>query len=264
MQLSKNDLKIIEENKSQFISFVYLDDNGCIKQFDIATKNISQGGKFFNHTKHFFKTIEGKSFVNPFRALATTSFFCENIASTKNLRSKATTSLKNATLPKDLLIMIGIGFQIDDPEDFAHEAVDKYAPLRSDIMLTLENLGIKTDIHYYCSRLQASIIGISGQNIIDLVDNFFIAKFIIANITDSYGLSAQFKPMSNFSLLIKTNNENYLSLLNKKLNNNISDSLKIREIASYKNNKDTIINITLEEGNIHKLYSDLTELVSHT
>lgn len=264
MQLSKDELKIIEENKSQFVSFIYLDDNGCIKQFDQLAKNISKGSKFLNHSKHYFKTIEGKNFKNPFRALATTSFFCENIASAKNLRSKAAESLKNAKLPKDLSLMVGIGFQVDDPEDFANEAVDKYAPLRSDIMLTLEDLSIKTDIHYYCTRLQTSIIGISGKNIIDLVDNFFIAKFLIANITDSYGLSAQFKPMSNFSLLIKTNDEAYLNSLNKKLKNNMSDSLKVQEVESYKNNNDAIINVTLNEGNIHKLYSDLNELISHT
>lgn len=264
MQLSKDDLQIIEENKSQFVSFIYLDDNGCIKQFDQLAKNISKGGKFLNHSKHSFKTIPNKNFVNPFRALSTTSFFCENIASAKNLRSQAAESLKNATQPKDLDLMIGLGFQIDDPEDFAHEAVDKYAPLRSDIMLTLEDLGIKTDIHYYCTRLQASIIGISGQNVIDLVDNFFIAKFIIANITDSYGLSAQFKPTSNFSLLVRTSDGKFLEVLNKKLHSNISDSLKIQEIESYKNNDVAIVNITLNEGNIHKLYSDLTELISHT
>lgn len=243
MQLLKNDIEFIKNNKLQFISFKYLGDNGCIQQIDIASNNIEQIDTFLDRSECVLKPIDGKKFIDPFRSFPTASFFCENIASKNNYRQLAIKLFNEAQQTTISSLMAEISFWIIDDScatknnDGAY-SIDKHANLRSDIVATLEGINIKTGSCCQDSYSGASIISVKGKNIIDLSDNLIITKFIIANMADSYGLRAKFKypdnNISNIALLLSTNDKKYIDILLGKKQTNIED-IKIKTTHLYKN-----------------------------
>jgi hypothetical protein len=107
-----------------------------------------------------------------------------------------------------------------------------------------------------------------GQNIVDLADNLFIAKFIIANMADSYGLAAQFKApdnMENISLLLKTKDNDYINILFNKLQKPTHDGNAINKVRSYENHSaEKVLNIGIIESNPAALYLDLVKLINRS
>jgi len=88
---------------------------------------------------------------------------------------------------------------------FTADPDDIHSNLRSDIVATLEKINIKTTAHFHGTTAAESVIGIRGNDPIDLEDNLLISKFIIQNIVSSYGLSVKFScpPTPNLTLIFQ-------------------------------------------------------------
>ena len=65
MQLSKDDIEFIKNNKSQFVSFKYLGDDGCVKQIDLNASNIKQIDTSLDRSECVLNPIDGKKFIDP-------------------------------------------------------------------------------------------------------------------------------------------------------------------------------------------------------
>lgn len=223
MQLSKSEIELVKQNKSQFVSLKFLGDDGALKQIDTSFNNIKEGNLFICSNKVNLKPIDKKNFIDPFRSFPTTSFFCENIASNYSPRKLASTLLSKASESFKPSLTAEISFWISEnsalnQNSFSADPIDKYANLRSDIISTLESININTSIHFHGRTSEESVIGVRGENIVDLADNVIIAKFIIANITESYGLNAQFTLLdnkeANISIVLKGTVKEMDKLLN--------------------------------------------------
>lgn len=257
MQLSESEIKLVKENKSQFVSLKYIGDEGGLKQVDASFNNINDGKLFVCSNEINLKPIDNKNFIDPFRSFPTTSFFCENIASKYNSRCLATKLLSK---PQENFIgslSAEISFWILEDETQAKgtllsaDPIDKYANLRSDIVSTLESINIGTTIHFHGSTCDESVIGIRGRDVVDLADNIIITKFIIANIADSYGFNIKFTALdskkSSISIVINEQSDGI---------GNLSNTIE-------KNTKQTVLSLNkhhaygFELGKIH-LYKTTT------
>ncbi len=263
--LSESELKIIEDNKSEFVSFKYIDENGNLKQIDSFARNLNRINEpnihksgiipskpkinlpnlnsFICNNEIKLKPINDKIFTDPFRSFPTTTIFCENIASEYNSRDLANNIITKEKHKFELNLSAEISFWTSkDPAQeetiFGSDIIDKYANLRSDIISTLESININTTIHYCGTCPEESIIGIKAKNIIDLADNILITKFIIANIADSYGLKARFtKPNNckkpNISIIIEDKPDEISNLLQNIKNNLDKESFFSSKIQTY-------------------------------
>lgn len=211
MELSKEELAIAQKNNSEFISLKYLDNDGSLKQVDALLKTFQSDQFFICNDSIILRPIKNKNFIDPFRSFSTTSFFCENIGIKNNQRELAKNLISNSEPLEALSISAEISFCLDDElgqNDYSYIAdpVDKYSNLRSDIMSTLEDIGIPTISHFHGKTYSESIIGISGTDIIDLIDNIIITNFVITNVVNSYNLVAKFTvfdQLSNITLILK-------------------------------------------------------------
>ncbi|MDG1436423.1 MAG: hypothetical protein P8P83_01370 [Rickettsiaceae bacterium] len=287
MKLSRNELEIVNNNESQFISFKYLGDDGLLKQIDCSAKSLEENFPFANLKEISLQTIENKNFVDPFRSFSTTTFFCENLSSKHNSRQRLTALLSNNKELKNLESIdfaTEISFWIDGQsssidQKFTTDPVDKFANLRSDIVATLERVNIKTGLHFHGKNSGESVITIQGNSIVDLSDNLLISKFIIANVADSYGFHAEFTPpnndTSNIALLVKGtdhNIENISALIERNLNNthllrknNTSPPFNLNKTCLYRGlSSSSAYKIELTCGDLSDLYLVFIDLLSHS
>ena len=254
MQLSKTEIEIAKQNNSRFVSLKYIGNDGALKQIDTSFNNLKEEKLLVCDNAINLKPIDGKVFIDPFRSLPTTSFFCENIASKYNPRKVAVTLLSKSNEEFKPSLTAEISFWIEETDyhtdyPFIADPIDKYANLRSDIISTLEHINIKTAAHFHGSTSGESIISIRGDDIVDLSDNVIITKFIIANIADSYGFTVQFTALdnniTNISLIIQSNSNDTDKLL-KAMQHNI-------EQISHLANKDTIYGFELASIHPYKV-----------
>ncbi|MDC0864851.1 hypothetical protein OAP56_02760 [Rickettsiaceae bacterium] len=199
MELSKSEIKFIHEHNADFISLKYLDDNEILKQIDVSTKNLQESNLICGSDIVSLKAIKDKYFFDPFRSHPTVTFFCEKVMNSENARQALIKRIEGHNKKhKNSKIEAKINFEIDnasnnnsDDNSFASDPVDKYSNLRSEIVNILQNINIKTTNHFHGKSYSECIIGITGNDIADLADNIVITKFIIANVADSYALSAK-------------------------------------------------------------------------
>ena len=262
MQLSERDIELIRQNKSQFVSLKYLDIDGVLKQIDASFTSLEERSLNICDDNINLKPIYNKGFIDPFRSFPTTSFFCENIASKMNSRMLATKLLKalNESIKSKLSIELSfwIANEVDTGLTYVADPIDKHANFRSDVVSILEKIGVRTTSNFHGKTSAESVIGIWGDNIIDLADNLIVTKYIIANIADSYNLKAQFtfNSNANISLVIIRNmdeqndiflsmqrNIEQLSLISSRFNNH---SFKLLDLHNYKmTNSDVVLKIDL-------------------
>ncbi|PCJ24083.1 MAG: hypothetical protein COA94_07650 [Rickettsiales bacterium] len=255
MILSDEEIGMVQKNESQFVSFKYLDDKGVLKQIDTSFQNILDGKRFFSDDSINLKTIIGKAFIDPFRSFPTTSFFCENLTSKDNQRGKAIKLIDEYSEPDFVFLGAEIRFwvfkKINDCDKFTSGFVDPFANLRSDIIACMEKINIPTTTHNCGEIPTESVVGIEGNSIVDLADNVLLAKFIIANVTDSYGMSALFScdpSASNLALLARGNTER----MTENARNITRDSAKIKEVTGLKtdNLKDSSV-LTIHKAELN-------------
>jgi len=205
MKLSEDDINLVQKHKSKFASFKYLGDDGFLKQIDVPAKAI-KNSIFFAATNINLHPIKSKAFIDPFRSELTTSFYCENHASTTNQRNVAEKIHDSANYPLFNEYFAQISFWVVDEtceDNGLHciaDPIDQYANLRADIISTLENIGIESTYHHHGKTNNESVIGIKGKTVIDLADNIIIAKFIIANVSASYSTHISFSVNDNINL----------------------------------------------------------------
>jgi hypothetical protein len=94
-------------------------------------------------------------------------------------------------------------------EDISLEPLDQLINLRSEIIDTIENIGIKTTYHCDGSKPSQCIIGVESDNILDMADNIIIIKYIIKNVAHSYGKHVIFTRDKGVPLSVYLNLSNY-------------------------------------------------------
>jgi hypothetical protein len=223
MYLTNENLTFVKKNESLFVSLKYLDLQGKLNQLDSSSKNILADSN--NHGFEVSKNIcllpiSSKGFCDPFRALPTTSFLCVNIADDLNIRKYASKLVYDFSANMVATFEAELKFWIDSPVGennfWKIDPFDQYSNLRSDILDVLEKIDIKTTIHMPGNKNGECIVGFQGKNIIDLADNFVLAKFVIDNVAANYGQKVLFNKdkEQNLKLVLLCNDNDGQVFLN--------------------------------------------------
>ncbi len=205
MKLSEDDIDLVQKHKAKFASFKYLGDDGFLKQIDVSASALKKS-IFFAASDLNLHPIKSKAFIDPFRSELTTSFYCENHCSTMNPRTVAEKIHDSANYPLFNEYFAQISFWVvdetsgDNDLSCIADPIDQHANLRADIISTLESIGIESTYHHHGKRNNESVIGIRSKTVIDLADNIIIAKFVIANVSASYGICISFSFNENINL----------------------------------------------------------------
>ncbi|MCF8494312.1 MAG: glutamine synthetase [Rickettsiaceae bacterium] len=283
MKLSEDNIELIHKHKSKFVSFKYLGDDGFLKQIDVSTSSLVGTNILFTVNNLNLHPIKSKAFIDPFRSLLTTSFYCENHSSTVNPRKAAEKIYNSATYPSFNEYFAQISFWIVD--EFSEEKssnlayiadpIDQQSNLRADIIATLESIGIETTYHYHGRKNNESVIGIKGKTVIDLADNIIITKFVIANVAASYSrtINFTFNDTINLSLLVKSQKTQidaiYSALTSRsKQVSTFSTQLdeyffELKEVRHYKVNDEVVLYIGLIVFEQFIPYLCLVDLLSY-
>ena len=214
MKLSEDNIELVHKHKSKFASFKYLGDDGFLKQIDVSANSLVGTNILFAENNLNLHPIKSKAFIDPFRSLLTTSFYCENHGSTTNPRKAAEKIYNSAPCPSFNEYFAQINFWVADEFSgekssnlaYIADPIDQQANLRADIISTLENIGIESTYHYHGKINNESVIGIKGKTVIDLADNIVITKFVIANVAATYSrcINFTFNENINLSLFVKS------------------------------------------------------------
>ncbi|GAB4162911.1 MAG: hypothetical protein Tsb006_1450 [Rickettsiaceae bacterium] len=282
MRLSEDDLKLIKDNDCQFISLKYLGEDGMLKQLDTyANTVVNSKQHFFNHNDIKLSAIKNKAFLDPFRSAPTASFFCENMSDRAHHHRRIADDIYKASRQsEEHKVSAEISFwfaegNCNNSSLFASDPKDQHANLRSDIMSTLEDIGIQTTVHYHGEEDLQSVIGIKGSTVIDLADNLVISKFIIANCSASYGLNAYFtlpgKTNINLCLAVEQADieEKYSRLMARGIKAlSFATQLpeykfEVKKISKYMTTEQVALNVGLETTNHFIPYFALLEFLAH-
>lgn len=265
MFLSTQNIDLIKKHESKFISFKYVDLNGTLKQIDISSKNIINNIIYIEDLELNLKPILGKIFIDPFRAITTTTIFCENINAKQNFRKNLLQKLelsKNQNMEHDLSLEISFWLQDEmtrskgDNLLCCADPVDIYANLRSDIIQTLENINLKTTLHYHGKTNNHCVIGISGDNLPDLIDNYYVSKFIIQNIAENYGKIAEFHCQKHNNLCLSLVNIENLAKNLEPLSKFCHHLPSLKSIAK---NKSKLLLAIKNNTNLYQALKELTQ-----
>jgi hypothetical protein len=280
MNLSEDDIKLISSNESSFASFKYLSDDGFLKQIDFSSNALKNNIVFVPHGINLYP-IKSKAFLDPFRSVSTTSFYCENRNSKMNTRKEAERIYASSSHPSFNEYFAEISFWIEtklaknNKVNFVSDSIDPYANLRADIISTLEAAGIESSYHYKGKTNNESVIAIKGKTVIDLADNIVIAKFIIANVSISYAMNANFTYDENINLKLFLKSKQteidavYASLAarSKQVSAFCTKSkehfFEIKEIHHYKVDSDVILQLELTTLEQFIPYLCLVDLLSY-
>lgn len=223
MYLTNENLNFVKKNESLFVSLKYLDLQGRLHQVDSSSRNIwadSNGHGFEVNKNICLLPIDSKGFCDPFRALSTTSFLCDNIANDFNIRKYANKLVYDFSANIVGTFEAEVTFWIDNHHkeegSYNVDPFDHYSNLRSDILETLEKIDVKTTIHMPGNKKGQCVIGFKGENIVDLADNFILAKFVINNVAANYGQKVIFSKgnENNLKLVLLCNNNDGQVFLN--------------------------------------------------
>ena len=286
MIINLEDIEKVKKHESKFVSLKYIDLLGNLLQLDMHYQHfISNSNEITGLPLKSIKIISNKVFSDPFRSFPTTSFLCENLEENFNIRTIAGRLITEHNLDSYQNISIFIHFWIENKDKIdivdSHsnlliaDPFDKYANLRSDIIECLENIGIKTSLHYHGSGYNECIIGIEGNGILDLADNVVISKFIIANVAYSYGQNVKFSNKNDYGLELHINHNQKLH--DQFAHNILNNSNKIADLFRPASNdllNISLINpeyqsdlenskILLKTGNIFNPYLAITALIGY-
>lgn len=175
----------------EFISFKYLDDDGSLRQYDAASRNVSSD--LIVHGANHPKLIPIKQFCDPFRSYPTLSIFCVNAEGLK--KRDFLTKIEAFNAPVDAHISFW-----RTPNSQANG--DIYTDLRSEILKNLEELDIVTTIHYYKKITCQNVVGMVCKNILEVIDNVVIARYLIENLATGYGFEVAFENENNVNLTL--------------------------------------------------------------
>ncbi len=219
MYLTNKNINLVKQNDSEFVSLKYLDVHGRLCQLDFLAKNMvadfDNKGLKLREDLHLIP-IDGKAFIDPFRALPTTSFLCNNIAKGSDIRGYASKILFDYDITSSVALELTFWIlnehnSVSDQESCLADPFDIYSNLRSDILQHLELLGICTIFHRVGRNVSENMLSFKANNIEDLSDNVILAKFIINNIAANYGKKVVFNQVNqnNFKLLFNFSNNDY-------------------------------------------------------
>ncbi len=280
MELSEDVIELVRKHKAKFASFKYLGDDGFLKQIDVSASSL-ENNFFFASNNISLYPIKSKAFVDPFRSALTTTFYCENHNSKMNARNIAKKIYTSANHPLFNEYFAQISFWVISENSrnnnlaYIADPIDQHANLRADIISTLETVGIESTAHYHGKANNESVIGIKGKTVIDLADNIVIAKFIIANVSASYGMCVSFifNENINLNLLLKSKKTEidavYASLMARSKQASAFSTqtneyfFELKEIHHYKVDNEVALHIELVTLEQFIPYLCLVELLSY-
>ncbi len=283
MKLSEENIELVHKHKSKFVSFKYLGDDGFLKQIDVSANSLVGTNIFLAASKLNLRPIKSKAFIDPFRSLLTTSFYCENHSSTVNPRKTAEKIYNSCSYPLFNECFAQISFWVTDEFSgrktsnlaYIADPTDQQSNLRADIIATLESIGIESTYHYHGRINNESVIGIKGKTLIDLADNIVLTKFVIANVAASYSttINFTFNENINLSLFVKGKKTQIDDTYNALMFRSRQDStfstqldeyfFELKEVHHYKVNDEVVLHIGLIVFEQFIPYLCLVDLLSY-
>lgn len=208
MDIKKKIQNLCETHNVKFISFKYLDEDEFLKQVDVLYDKSQNLECFLEEYGDFVFTDH--IFIDPFRSHSTISVFCiKNNSVIQDLREQIESFDNSSTYNS---FSAEMKFWIFDNElDYHQPALkqsdpfDLYANLRSDIIITLNEIGVKTGLHYHGTTKGENVISVKESGALQLLDTILVARFIVNNCVASYGMKNNFN--SNKSSNITLNYE---------------------------------------------------------
>lgn len=241
MKFASKHIELFKKHESQFVSLKYPSLRGQLKQIDLFIHNANNDRCRIYDNHISLAPLANKVFLDPFRSLRTTSILCDNIQSEGSVRTYIKELMDNENHDchlKQCSLTLEIAFclQCNDKdrannEDrsclYESDPKDIYANLRSDIVSILESINIKTTYHYHGKQESQCVIGITGGSIIDLADNYLIAKYIIQNVAVNYGqeIAIDAKDNNYFTLIIQ-DSKDVLNQIDYNIKSNLCDLQK--------------------------------------
>ncbi len=208
MCLSKNDLDIIRNNGSSFVSFKFINGSGQLLSIDSLVQSNLRADFTIGNKTHRLKPF--LSFEDPFRSHPTTSFLCEDLSSFPNHRqdlikaekqnNKSTSGLSRYISAKLLFCTSRLEKDCNASYMLCSQPIDQFADMRSDMVKTMYESGINVNSHYHGLGYEESIIAICGNNLVKLADDIVLGLYIIKNVAAGYGVLVDLEGKGNLSV----------------------------------------------------------------
>ena len=205
MEIKKKIHNLCETHNVKFISFKYLDGDEFLKQIDVLYDK-SQNLEYFLEEYNDF-VFTDHVFIDPFRSHSTISVFCiKNNSVIQDLRKQIESFDNHSTYTS---FSAEMKFWIFDNElDYHQPALkqsdpfDLYANLRSDIIITLNEIGVKTGLHYHGTTNGENVISVKESGLLQLLDAILVARFVISNCVASYSMKSSFTSNKNSNITL--------------------------------------------------------------
>ncbi len=152
--------------------------------------------------------MPGRFFQDPFRNATTVFCLCDLVIEGRTIRHFASEYLKTTPVFYNIKLEAAIEFSILDKaeedsgqNDFLKKVNecrylasprDRFANVRSEIMELSQRASVDVSSHYYGTKYGQSISVLNADNFLAMADNLLIFRYIVENVSDSYGVYAIF------------------------------------------------------------------------
>lgn len=233
-------VKFISENNIKILSLCHIPEDGRLKTLSFSatdqkrTQEILQMGERVDGS-NLFRFIEAdrsdiyimprldRVFINPFSNVPTLNILCDYLdengkpldTAPKNVLARAERKLR-ASSTVDLRVLAELEFYLvikqnaemlfpSEPDKNYHESapLTRFEDLRSEVMITLTNIGVATKYgHSEVGRLwskdgtlmEQQEIEFMPQSLTNMAETIPIAKWVVRNICAKHGVSVSFSP----------------------------------------------------------------------
>jgi hypothetical protein len=197
---SKGIRERITQSGANFVSIKYLDASKGLTEFDLAAE------LFANHSWHdialmfpFMPIMQLRPvryFLDPFRAMPTISVFCTNntgITKTSyDFLQQLCQQVDNDKISSVIVTMQIPTQEAINPNSVRLPGADFYANMRSDLMLVLNNIGLRAIAHYknldQDHGREYNAITLQFSNFHHLISDIITTKWVLSNVYANYNL----------------------------------------------------------------------------
>lgn len=224
----KRVVDLINMHDINSVSLKFLDFWGRVKQIDIPIANVAIGNlQNIQVGSNIFYPYYSMAFLDPFRASATLSIFADNLSDPFNIRRTLEKIVSTSEIADQIQVNIELEFCIFNQSNDVHHYncnqnntkhqfaenilkidgyndtnyasnsvdIDEAVNIRAEISAILEQqLGIKIEYHIQGKHLNQSVIRFAAVDILSLVNNFPIIKYVIRNVGAQYRKLITFMP----------------------------------------------------------------------
>ncbi|MFK8040435.1 MAG: hypothetical protein AB8B67_03785 [Rickettsiaceae bacterium] len=248
MMICEEILEFAKINQIKFISMKFIDVSGNLLQIDSLILNLKQDKECF--VINDFYLLPNRYFIDPFRAIQTISCVCENL--TMHNSRALINEIINDNIECEYAICdiychiidkkVEASKKIEKNSDNCIYQVDPFdglSNLRTEITEILDNLDIMILHHHH--GLENSSINITiKSNISNIADEILILRYVISNVSQSYGKIASYDMQNNdnyrdqFSVSIKMKHSINTNIIDDQISDftNLPISYKIKSNTS--------------------------------